>query len=74
MIAPENDIERFITSDSAGLVIVPDRLNDAINRIIDEAIANLEPDAETDRPYFREMLLRYFAEHGVLPEIEIERR
>ena len=66
-----DDIENHIRADIGGLMIVPDALSAAVDTKIDRALMNLPADAENDRPYFREMLLRYFAEHGTLPDITI---
>ena len=52
--------------------IVPDTLRDAINRALDDAIAEC-PDAAPDRDRFYGLLLEYFNDHGRLPEFTVEK-
>lgn len=52
-------------------VIVPNYISDAIYAKVDAAIANA-PDAAPDREYFYGLLLKYFDEHGSIPDFELK--
>ncbi len=54
------------------IVVVPNALRDAINDVLDRAIAEC-PGAATERDALYEQLLAYFDEHGVIPDFTIER-
>lgn len=55
------------------IVIVPDTLRDTINEKLDAAFGAC-PRAEKDREHFYIQLLRYFDEHGTIPDFKIEPR
>ena len=55
------------------LVIVPNALRDAIDRMLDEEIEKT-PDAEKDRDTLKRELLWYFNEHGVLPRFTLRKK
>lgn len=52
--------------------IVPNVLRDAINKALDDALVEC-PDAAPDREIFYHKLLKYFNEHGELPEFSLQR-
>ena len=54
------------------IMIVPDELKSAINKKIDEAIAE-NPKAETAREYFFAELLKFYDEKGYIPEFKINK-
>ena len=53
-----------------GIVVVPDTLSAAINAELDEAFKDV-PDAEQYRDIFYHELLRYFDEHGIIPDFKL---
>lgn len=55
------------------MVIVPDVLRDAINAKLDAALLE-HPDAAVDRDIYYHTLLRYFDEHGEIPEFSLVRK
>jgi len=54
-------------------VIVPDSLRAAINQKLDAAFVAV-PDARKERDALFLALLRYFNEHGELPEFTLEKK
>ena len=52
-------------------VIVPNYISEAIYAKVDAAIAGA-PDAAQDREYFYGVLLRYFNDHGEIPDFELK--
>jgi hypothetical protein len=57
---------------SAGFLVVPDALYNAIHKRLDEEFVKF-PDAAADRDALYHELLDYFAEHGALPEFTLEK-
>jgi len=55
------------------LTVVPNVLRDTINAKLDAAY-KLVPDAEKDRELHYLELLRYFDEHGVIPDFSIYKK
>ena len=69
------NIEYMLDKDFAGGVfVIPNWVESAIADAIDKALVDAPDEAEDDRPYFREMLLRFFNEQGHLPEFTLVRR
>lgn len=67
-----NDDGVYTFDGPAGFVIVPNFVRDAINRKLDEKIAE-EPAAAKDREYLYTRLIAYFSEYGEIPEFELKR-
>jgi hypothetical protein len=68
-------IEDYLDPDyPGGLMVVPDALSEKIDAAIESALKGMPDDAQDERPYFREMLLRFVNEHGYVPEFTLERR
>lgn len=52
------------------MVLVPDYVNDAINKALDQALS-AKPEAASRRDEFYSILLAYFDEHGYVPDFLI---
>lgn len=54
------------------LVILPNYISAEIDRRLDEEIAK-HPNAAPDRELFRQQLINYVDEHGVVPDFSLNR-
>lgn len=54
------------------MVILPNCIAHQIDRALDAEIAK-HPAAEPDRELFRQQLINYFDEHGVVPDFSLNR-
>jgi len=55
------------------ILIVPNELRNAINRALDDAMAEC-PEAECERNVLYKQLLAHFDEHGVIPQFTITKK
>jgi hypothetical protein len=54
------------------MVILPNALGRQIDDVLDAELAK-HPAAAPDRELFRDQLINYFDEHGVIPEFSLEK-
>lgn len=64
----------YTQPDSVGLVIVPDALDAAIEKVLDDYAATDSEFGEKDRRQMRAMMISLYAEYGYLPTVRIERK
>ena len=55
------------------LVIVPNELRDAIQRKLGEALKDFPECSKEDRQFLYQQILKYYNEHGVVPDFQLKK-